>query len=463
MPDDVLVPVPEAKPLAAPLSTPLVRGLPLLGSVFAMARDPARFFVDAYRKYGPVFRVRLVNQTYTVIAGVEAANFMGTREGKECLRSKEFWQGLVEEYGATRTLVGEDGETHKQLREIMKRGYSRDSIRGRYNELVEITDGAMRRDWLPGTEVPVVEAMQYMVVDQLGTILTGSAPLEYVKDIRTTILYILNVLVTRQRPKILLKRPQYKKAKARVFELGERMIAEMRAGLASKPADERNLIDDILQANVDHPEIMPDSDLVLTVTGPYVAGLDTVANTTAAIVYTVLKHPDVHARVLQEVDALFATGTIDEDALMKRIPSLQGAIMETMRLYPIAVAQMRTATRDFRFAGHLIRAGELLYVGTSVPHFMHEFYPDPEKFDIDRYAKPRAEHMQSGAYSPYGRGPHTCLGKSLAEVQIALSMARLFHRLDLELESENYVLKTKTAPTPGPAMDFKVRVRGYRN
>jgi cytochrome P450 len=94
---------------------------------------------------------------------------------------------------------------------------------------------------------------------------------------------------------------------------------------------------------------------------------------------------------------------------------------------------------------------------------MEEFYPNPQKFDIDRYEKPRAEHLKPGAYSPYGRGPHTCLGKSLAEVQIALSMARLFYRLDLALEPADYTLKTKTAPTPGPAMDFKVRVKGYRH
>ncbi|MGH8517143.1 MAG: cytochrome P450, partial [Panacagrimonas sp.] len=415
-----------------------------------------------YRKYGPVFRVRVLGQKYTVIAGVEAANFMGSREGKDCLRSKEFWQGLVQEYGATRTLVGVDGEPHKQLRDVMRRGYSRESIKGRYNELVQITDGALARDWKVGQLVPVVEAMQYMVVDQLGTILTGSAPLEYVKDIRTTILYILNVLVTRQRPKFLLKNPTYKRSKARVFELGQKMIADFHAKRGQKRDEDKNLIDDIMQAHLDTPEIMPASDLVLTVTGPYVAGLDTVANTTSAILYTVLKHPDVHARIVQEVDELFSTGSVDEDGLMRRLPTLHGAIMETMRLYPIAVAQMRTATKDFVFEGHLIREGELLYVATSVPHFMHEFYPDPEKFDVDRYAKPRSEHMQSGAYSPYGRGPHTCLGKSLAEVQIALSMARIFYMLDLALESDDYVLKTKNAPTPGPAMDFKVQVRGYR-
>jgi cytochrome P450 len=442
--------------------TPQVKGLPLLGNVLDMARGPAKFFVDCYRKYGPVFRVRVLGQNYTVIAGVEAANFMGSREGKDCLRSKEFWQGLVEEYGATRTLVGVDGEPHKQLRDVMRRGYSRESIKGRYNELVQITDGALARDWKVGQLVPVVEAMQYMVVDQLGTILTGSAPLEYVKDIRTTILYILNVLVTRQRPKFLLKNPTYKRSKARVFELGQKMIADFHAKRGQKRDEDKNLIDDIMQAHLDTPEIMPASDLVLTVTGPYVAGLDTVANTTSAILYTVLKHPDVHARIVQEVDELFSTGSVDEDGLMKRLPTLHGAIMETMRLYPIAVAQMRTATRDFVFEGHLIREGELMYVATSVPHFMHEFYPEPEKFDVDRYAKPRSEHMQSGAYSPYGRGPHTCLGKSLAEVQIALSMARLFYMLDMSLESPDYVLKTKNAPTPGPAMDFKVRVNGYR-
>jgi len=98
-----------------------------------------------------------------------------------------------------------------------------------------------------------------------------------------------------------------------------------------------------------------------------------------------------------------------------------------------------------------------------VPHLMHEYYIDRDTFDIDRYDKPRAEHLQSGAYSPYGRGPHTCLGKSLADVQMAISMARLFHRLDVRLESPDYQLATKTAPVPGPARRFKVWVDGYRH
>jgi cytochrome P450 len=447
--------VSETVPAAA---TPTVRGLPLVGNALDMAKDPAQFFVECYREHGPVFRVRVLNQTRTVIAGPEAAIFLGSAEGRQCLRSKEFWQGMVDEYGASRTISGEDGASHKELREIMRRGYSAEAVRGRLNELVEITDAALERDWRPGELVPVVEAMQYLVTDQLGIMLTGSAPREYLQDIRTTVLHILNVLVTRQRPKILLKRPKYRQAKNRVFELGQQMIDNYQPDTAG----DRNLVDDIMAAHQRDPQVMPASDLVLTLTGPYVAGLDTVANTVSAFVYAVLKHPEVLERIHAEVDDFFSSGRIEDDDVRK-LPAVQGALMETMRLYPIAVVQMRTATRDFVFSDHRIKAGEMLFIGTSVPHFMAEYFPDPQRFDIDRYARPRSEHRQPGVYSPYGRGPHTCLGKGLADIQMILTMARLFHRLDLSLDPHGYVLKTKTAPTPGPAMDFKVRVDGYRH
>jgi cytochrome P450 len=445
------------------LKTPQrVRGIPLIGNVLAMAKDPAKFFVDCYREYGPVFRVRVLNNTYTVLAGAEAANFMGTRQGRDSLRSKEFWQGLVDEWGAKRTLTGEDGETHQKLRAVMRHGYSRESVRGRYDELVAITDSVIGRDWPVGRMVPVLQAMQYIVTEQLGDMLTGTSPREYVSDIRTTILYILNILVTRQRPKFMLKDPRYRHAKERVSELGRRMIAEYRATKDTRDPARRNLVDDIMEAHERDPDLIPASDLILSLTGPFVAGLDTVANTTSALVYAVLKHPEVLERVRSEADALFAKGSIDE-ADLKRVPAIEGAIMETMRLYPIAVAQMRTATRDFEFAGHRIREGELLYVATSVPHFMAEYFPNPQVFDIDRYQKPRAEHLKPGVYSPYGRGPHVCLGKTLAEDQMTLTVARLFYLLDLRLEPPDYELQRKTLPTPGPSMKFKVRVQARRH
>jgi cytochrome P450 len=441
-----------------------VRGIPLIGNTLEMAKDPAKFFVRAYREYGPVFKVTMMGNEYTAIAGAEAATFMGTREGRECLRSKEFWQGLVDEYGASKTLTGCDGEVHNRLRSVFRTAYSKEGIKGRYDELIAITDQVLARDWHVGEKIGVLQAMQYIVTEQLGAMIVGQSPREYVKDIRTTILYILNVLVTRQRPRFLLKDPRYKRAKQKVDELGRKMIADYERSIASgtRDASQRNLVDTVMETHRKDPDLIPGSDLILTLTGPFVAGLDTVANTLSAFVYCVLKHPEVLERVRREADALFARGRITEEDL-KTIPSIDGAIMETMRLYPIAVAQMRTATRDFEFQGHLIKEGQLLFVATSVPHFMEEYFPNPEKFDIDRYARPRAEHLEPGVYSPYGRGAHVCLGKTLAEVQMSLTMARLFNKFDLALDPPGYVLETKTSPTPGPSMKFSVKIAAQRN
>src|SRR5215471_18823245 len=122
------------EPVKEPLKEPvMVKGLPYLGNALDMAKDPGRFFYECYRKYGPVYKIKVMGNTYTVLAGTEAANFMGTREGRDSLSSKEFWQGLVDEWGAARTLTGEDGETHQKLRAVMRHGYSKESVKGRYN------------------------------------------------------------------------------------------------------------------------------------------------------------------------------------------------------------------------------------------------------------------------------------------------------------------------------------------
>lgn len=441
---------------------PKVPGLPLVGNSLAMFKDPLRFFTNSYRRHGSIYRVNVFGREQCVIAGVDAATFMGTREGKDCLRSKEFFEPLAKEFGASKVLTGIDGDEHRKMRDVMKRGFHKNNLAGRYQELMDITEEALLRDWPVGTSIPVVENMQYLVVEQLGRMLTGQTPREYVKDIRTTILYILNVLVTRQWPGFMLKMPKYKRAKARMVQLGEEMVAEQRKRMGTIPDEEKNLIDDVMEAHQNDPELIPAGDLSMLMSGPYVAGLDTVANTTSAILYGVLKHPEVLRRVQAEVDEVLSK-PIDEATFMKSMPALHGAIMEGMRLWPIAVAQMRVATKDFVFHGHQLLEGEMIYVATSVPHLQEEYYPDAEKFDIDRYTKERAEHMQVGAYSPYGRGPHTCLGKTQADVLLMMSMAKIFYLFDLELPTPDYELKTKVAPTPGPAMSFKVKVKGRRH
>ena len=218
---------------------------------------------------------------------------------------------------------------------------------------------------------------------------------------------------------------------------------------------------DVYQAHIDDPEFVQARDLSVLLTGPYVAGLDTVANTVAAATYGILKTPGVLEKVQAEAAALYAKDTVTEMDI-RGLDYIQGCLKEAMRLWPIAVAQMRTTNHDLEFEGYTIPKDELIFIGTSVPHFMEEYFPDPFKFDPERFNEERREHMKPGVYAPFGRGPHSCLGQNLAEVLMGVIMARVFHRLDLSLDPPGYVLKTKSAPTPGPAMSFAVKVKGER-
>lgn len=435
----------------------LIPGLPLVGNALEMAKDPGDFFRRMYQKHGPIFRIKILNQVYTVLAGPEANIFM-SRYGTEFLRSKEFWQGMVDEFGASKLLIAEDGESHKRLRKVMQAGFARSALNGRYAEVLQITDRVLGDSWPNGAQIPVVKAMQHLVTEQLGQITANQSAGEYVDDIRTFIKRVLEVRITRQRPGFMMYLPDYKKAKGRFFQLGQEILDNYQPD----PAHPTILLDDLLAAAAADPVFIPESDLVGVVLSPYIAGLDTVANTTAAFVYAVLKHPAVLRQLQAEVDRVFAQGTPTTQVLKREMPVLYGALMETLRMYPIAVAAMRTATQDFVFQGHRVYAGEMLYMATAVSHYLPQFYPDPYTFDITRYHEPRQEHQQLGAYAPFGLGAHTCLGAGMAEVLMMLGMGRLFYQLELALIPADYELKLHVSPTPGPEMQFKVQVVGRR-
>ena len=119
-------------------------------------------------------------------------------------------------------------------------------------------------------------------------------------------------------------------------------------------------------------------------------------------------------------------------------------------------------SNSFDFAGYRIPDGTSALIASTVTHYLPEFFPDPERFDIDRYSPERRENAQPGIFVPFGLGHHSCLGQGFAEVQMMLTIATLLHRAEIALARPNYRLKVQHAPGPRPADNFKVRLRPRR-
>src|SRR5690606_24059192 len=152
-----------------------------------------------------------------------------------------------------------------------------------------------------------------------------------------------------------------------------------------------DLIDDLLTARDWEGDLLLEDDILAATVGPFFAGMDTVANTMGFMVYAILKHPDVLERILPEVDEHFAAG-IPPWRELPKLQALYGATIETLRRYPVAPFTPRGVVKPFTFAGHRVEAGQQVIIANGLTHFLPEFFPDPWKFDIDRYAPPRNEH-----------------------------------------------------------------------
>ena len=441
----------------ATTTIPLARGLPVVGNVFDMARDMRAFMTDSYLEHGPVFGMRLLNRRFTVLAGVEANRFL-SREGTGHFRSFEFWSGFNAWFGAARSTLSADGPEHAAFRRTLKRGYSREYAVEHMDGLIDIARQEIAA-WPLGRPMAAAPALQRIVTDQVGTLVAGVSPRSYNDDL---VRYIHGLLSATIVPKPYLRwSPRFRRASAQVDKLYGEVIACHSGSMRGRHGAEPDLIDDLLDLHESDPKFFPEADLKIAALGPFVAALDTVAGTCAFMLYALLRHPDVLERVREEADALLS-GDAPAGERLRKMETMHRAAMETMRMYPVTPLLVRTAANSFEFAGHRIPAGERVMIATAVPHYLPECFPEPERFDIDRYGPERAEHKQPYVYAPFGLGPHRCLGNGFAEVQIAVTMATILHEVDFDLDRSGYSLKTTQVPMPAPDESFKVRVKGRR-
>lgn len=445
---------PSARPAA---EIPQATGWPLVGNAVGMARDLRRFLTLQYRRLGPIFRIRAFNRRYIAMVGPEANQFMAGA-GNNHFRSYETWADFNRATGAVHTMTGMDGAEHLRLRKLQAHAYSPKLIEGRLGEVIEIT----RREvaaWPERKGMVGQYAMQRIIAEQIGLLAAGMPPGPYLDDLIFFLDTLLATQVMRLRPKLLLYQPRFRRARQRMRELHAELLA---AHAPEEREDGRqDFIDDLLELHRSDPQLFPETDLQIAMLGPYFAGLDTSASTCAFMLYALLSHPELLAQIRVEADALFAGGTPTLQGL-RQLDVTHRIALETLRLYPVIPGLSRTVANSFEFGGYTVPAGAEVLVGNTVTHHLAEHFPDPQRFDIERYGRERAEHHQPGAYAPFGLGRHRCLGNALAQLQIAITLATIVHEVELEIERPDRALKIKQVPTPHPAASFRFRIVGRR-
>ena len=112
-------------------------------------------------------------------------------------------------------------------------------------------------------------------------------------------------------------------------------------------------------------------------------------------------------------------------------------LAESLRLWPPNALLSRVAQRDDVLpTGRRVRAGSKLLLSPYVVHRDPRYYPDPERFDPERFAREGRRGRPRYAYFPFGGGRRVCIGRTLAIQQCTLALARLAQRVQLQVADE---------------------------
>ncbi|HTQ56087.1 MAG TPA: cytochrome P450 [Bryobacteraceae bacterium] len=227
------------------------------------------------------------------------------------------------------------------------------------------------------------------------------------------------------------------------------IIRERRTN-GERPGD---LLDMLLDARDDDGTGMSDRQLRDEVMTLLLAGHETTANTLAWTLYLLARHPEQQSRLAAEVREVLG-GATAQAAELQSLPFTQRVLTESQRLYPPAWAIGRKAIHDFEVGGYHLRAGTNVVISQWVLHRDPRFFPDPERFDPDRW---RENNLPKFAYLPFGAGPRVCVGASLALTESALVLATLMQRFQFSLAAPDPV-RAFPSVTLRPRHGLRLRV-----
>jgi cytochrome P450 len=225
---------------------------------------------------------------------------------------------------------------------------------------------------------------------------------------------------------------------------------------AKRAEDGADLFSRLCHAESEDGVRFTDADVVNHMILIMVASHDTSAITMTAMLYYLAKHPEWQERCRQESLAI-GTPAADRTDLGK-LTSLDLVMKEALRLVAPGPVLMRGTVEDTDVFGHFVPAGALVIVVLGFTHHMHEYWPDPQRFDPERFAEHRREDkVHPYAWEPFGGGPHKCIGLNFAGMQVKAVMHQLLQRYRWSVPP-GYQMSLDPLPVPIPTDGLPVRL-----
>ncbi len=439
---------------------PQVKGDFLLGNLSQMIANPFQALCDWQRDYGDLVSFRLATRQFYLFSHPKLIEQALIKQGDIFIKNyhpkKPIGLALVLGQG----LVTSQGDVWQRQRRLMQPVFQRSNITTLLPQITTAGNNMLDRWRKLGedAEVNLSGEMMQLTLEVITQTMFSTSVLDKIEHISpsldTLLRYAARTIMNPLTLPLSVPTPanqKFKQALAIIDGIIYGIIDQRRTA----PSARNDLLDMLLKARDDGSgEKMTDRQIRDEVITIFSAGHETTANLLSWTLYLLVRHPDVLAKLHQELDGVLQGKTPNAEDL-QQLAYTRAVLNESMRFRPPAGIMLRKVNKDTEVDGYSLKAGRLAIFSIFNIHHHAGCWRQPEQFDPERFLIPENRRF---SFMPFGTGERICIGSHFALLEAQLLLCMIVQHYDLQLLDTDEV-EIEMAVTLRPKGGIPVRIK----
>lgn len=457
---------PEQAP--RPVAIPHPARWPVVGNLLQIPKTRmAQHFLEVARQHDGIFEIDFAGTRVPFVSSAElVAEVCDERRFRKVIRPPlSLLRGLA---GDGLFTVHTDNPVWGQAHRILMPAFSQRAMRTYFDAMLDVAEQLCTRwEAHPDRDILVADDMTRLTLDTISLAGFGyrfrSFDSEELHPFLGAMVRVLGASMEKLTQFPLFSRslkdnPAYQADIGQMNALVDEVIRARRA----QPSPANDLLNLMLTATDPQTgESLSDINIRHQVITFLIAGHETTSGLLTFTLYFLLRNPHVLAQAYAEVDRVLPGDTRPEYRHIGQLDVLERVLKESLRLWPTAPAFTVAPYEDTLIGGrYRIAKDQTVSVTLPALHRDPAVWPDPERFDIDRFLPENEARLPPHAYKPFGNGQRACIGRQFALTEAKLALALILQRFALS-DPHDYTLTIKETLTLKPD-EFYIRARRRR-
>lgn len=416
-------------------TSPVVNGYPLVGVLPKLFLNPLQFLEQVTKKYpGKIITLKIGSSRAYLATHPDHIKYILLDNWQNFGRDKLKYKVVRQIIG--NSLLTNEGESWFRNRQLMQPLFTANRANAFTEITIKLIASSMTHFEVAATKGSISVEKEMSLLTQtvlLGTMFGSSISVEQARNVAEA----MKVLTKEISHRIFLSflpnwfpLPREKAIRDAIQTIDDIILPIIRQRRESKE-DHNDLLERLLQAcDYETNTGMSDQELRDECVGIYLAGFGGTSTALTWIWYLLDKYPEVEKKLRAEIDSVLRKRQPTSIDIAK-LRYTKMVIQEAMRLYPSSWFASRVLQSPDKLGTYSLKAGDTVLISPYLTHRLPQFWEQPEVFNPERFDAESGKQPHSYAYFPFGGGPHLCLGKHFAIMEMQLIVAMIMQKYQL--------------------------------